>query len=139
MLQKSNNMSPKNLPMGKKQIRAAFRAAVLSRDKYRCKICSKTGCDRQGGDGWKKYHSNPIVNLDAHHITDRTLIANQGYVPENGITVCDDCHLDVEQFHLTGTCKEGLFPKDLYQLIGSSLEKAIMASNDGSMQMENLK
>ncbi len=114
----------------KKQIRNNFRNAVFSRDKYRCKICARPGKDRQGGEEWKKHHSDPLVQLDAHHITDRSLIINQGYVPENGITVCDDCHLLVEEFHLTGKCQEGLYPDDLYKMIGSSLEKAVRASSN---------
>lgn len=115
----------------KKQIRNNFRTLVFTRDKYRCKICNKPGSDRQGGEEWKKYHSSPSVQLDAHHITDRSLIFNQGYVLENGITVCDSCHLLVEQFYLTGKCQEGLYPDDLYKMIGSSLEKAIEASSNG--------
>ena len=81
----------------------------MSRDKYCCKICGRTGKDRQGGDEWKKFHSSPKIELDAHHITDRTEIINQGYVPENGITVCDDCHMKAEVFHIKGSCEKGYY------------------------------
>lgn len=70
----------------------------------------------------------PRVNLDAHHITDRTEMPNGGYVKENGISVCDDCHLKAEEFHSTGTAVEGFSPDDLYQKIGSSHEKAVTAA-----------
>jgi len=91
---------------------------------------ARPGRDRQGGEGWKKFHSNPFVELDAHHISDRNLMPNKGYVIENGITVCSDCHLKVEQFHIKGVCTEGHYPEDLYRLIHSSLEEAIKASNN---------
>jgi len=53
---------------------------------------------------------------------------NGGYVKENGISVCDDCHLKAETFWSTGEALEGFSPADLYKLIGSSLEDATAAS-----------
>ncbi len=70
----------------------------------------------------------PRVNLDAHHITDRNEMPNGGYVKENGISVCDDCHLKAEEFHSTGIAVEGFAPADLYQKIDSSHEKAVAAA-----------
>lgn len=70
-----------------------------------------------------------LVPLDAHHITDRTRMPNGGYVPENGITLCDDgCHRLVEVFHQTGIPALGFSPADLYARIGSLLEVAHTAS-----------
>ena len=118
----------------KKLIRAAFRSAVLERDRYRCAMCGKPGKDRQGGDGHKKHHPNipdeKLVPLDAHHITDRNDMPNGGYVKENGISLCDDgCHLLAEVFHQTGTPHPGFSPAELYSKIGSSFEAAYRSSS----------
>jgi len=56
---------------------------------------------------------------------------NGGYVPENGITVCETtCHMQVEQWHISGGTRVdiGLHPDDLYRIIGSSHEEALEAS-----------
>ncbi len=92
--------------MTKKQTRQHFRAEVFRRDRYECVKC---GC---------------IDELNAHHITDRNEMTNGGYVKENGVSLCRDCHWKAEQFHWTGTSAEGYSPEDLYNLIGSSYEKA---------------
>ncbi len=97
----------------KKEIRAAFRAAVFKRDRHRCRSCGLVHGDE---------------NLDAHHITDRKEMPHGGYVPENGIAVCGTCHVKAEQFHRTGVAADGFAPADLYVLIGSSYEKAYAAS-----------
>lgn len=51
---------------------------------------------------------------------------NGGYIPENGITLCKECHQKAEVFHSSGKVKweEGYHPDDLYRLINSSYEKA---------------
>lgn len=112
----------------KKRVRAAFRAAVLGRDGYRCAVCGVAGRDRQGGDGHVRHHpgvpADRLVPLDAHHITDRNALPNGGYVAENGISVCDRCHALAEVFHQTGTPHPGYAPADLYARIGSSEEAA---------------
>ncbi len=103
----------------KKDIRIKFKAAVFKRDKNTCRVCDT------------KYTTEVDENLDAHHITDRNEIINGGFVIENGISVCKkDCHFRVEKFHITEgeEWEEGLHPNDLYRLIGSSKEKAILAS-----------
>lgn len=100
--------------MNKKKIRERFRNEVLSRDNFKCKVC--------GIDG---------VNLDPHHIIDRSLMPNQGMVKENGITLCDrenGCHLKAEQYHLGNEVQTGFYPDDLYKLIGSSYETAYKKS-----------
>ncbi len=94
----------------KKIIRQQFRENVFERDDYKCKIC-----DRQ--------QSN-IEHLDAHHITDRNLMPNGGYVKTNGISLCLGCHEKAEVFHSTGTALSGWLPEDLYRMIGSSYETA---------------
>ena len=97
--------------MGKKQqVREAFRNAVFTRDGYKCRMCGKEG------------------NLDAHHVTDRTKIVAQGYVKENGISLCPLCHELAEQFHSTGIPAPGYSPDELYAKIGSSRELAFKAA-----------
>lgn len=88
----------------KKAIRQKFRDDVFSRDGYKCRICSSTD------------------ELDAHHITDRNELPDGGYIVQNGITLCKECHKQAEEFHRTGTSVDGFSPEDLYKKIGSSLE-----------------
>lgn len=66
--------------------------------------------------------------LDAHHITDRNLMPNGGYVKENGISLCPPHHENAEVFHSTGTPLPGWAPDDLYEAIGSTHQRAIAAS-----------
>jgi 5-methylcytosine-specific restriction endonuclease McrA len=93
----------------KKLIRQNFRDAVFKRDGHKCVFCGAT------------------ENLDAHHITDRSLMPNGGYVLENGITVCDKHHLLCEGYH-GGKPQEGYLPSDLYKKIGSSYSRAVIES-----------
>lgn len=98
--------------MSKKSIRRAFRTAVFERDGYRCVKCGTQGKDRhEGGD------------LDAHHISPRDDMPNGGYVKENGISLCDDCHIKAEE----SSPEAGFRPEDLYESIGSSHEAAQVA------------
>jgi hypothetical protein len=121
----------------KKAVRAAFRAGVFERDRYRCRCCQKVGKDRQGGDGHKKFHKGiadeKLVNLDSHHILKREWMPAGGYVKENGISVCDDCHLKCEEFWNPGEdgvrrCPEGFYPYQLFKLIESNAPMALKAS-----------
>lgn len=106
----------------KRAIRSAFRKAVFERAGYRCECCGVAGYDRQSDQVHGK------VELDAHHITNRNEMPNGGYVKENGISVCDDCHLKAEEFWSTGKAPDGFSPTELYELIGSRLEEAVSAS-----------
>lgn len=112
--------------MGKKDVRAAFRNAVFARDKFTCVVCGKK---------WTAADADPSLGrINAHHITDRHLMPNGGYVPENGVTVCDggkdSCHMKCEQYHINqGIGWEGLYPADLYEKIHSSHARAVAASN----------
>ena len=105
----------------KKQVRKNFRDSVFKRDGYKCVEC---------GAIYSKETAEKF--LDAHHITDRTLMPSGGYVKENGISLCkDDCHVNAEVYH--GSCGQewfpGMHPDDLYKLIGSSLELAMRENN----------
>lgn len=98
----------------KKRIRQAFREAVFSRDEHMCRVC--------------QIPASSEIRLDAHHITDRNLMPNGGYVKENGISLCPTCHEKAEVFHSTGTALLGFAPNDLYSLVGSSYEQATKTS-----------
>lgn len=99
----------------KKKIRELFRISVFERDEYKCRVC-------------KKIPTATEQILDAHHITDRNLLPNGGYVKENGISLCAGCHVKAEVYHSTGTAFNGYSPEDLYKLINSSYDKAHEAS-----------
>jgi len=101
----------------KKVIRKLFRDACYKRDGFRCAMC-----------GMKSSKDNAEKELDAHHITDRNLMPNGGYVKENGISLCPECHQKAEEFHSTGVAHPGYAPEDLYKAIRSSYEKAVEAS-----------
>jgi hypothetical protein len=76
----------------------------------------------------KSSKENAEQDLDAHHITNRKEIVNGGYVKENGISLCPECHQKAEVFHSTGTAFPGYAPDDLYKKINSSHELAVEAS-----------
>lgn len=101
----------------KKVIRKKFRDDCFARDKYSCAKCN-----------FKSSPDKAEKELDAHHITDRNLLSHGGYVKENGISLCSECHIKAEVFHSTGTPIPGYSVEELYVVIGSSLEKAIKAS-----------
>jgi len=102
----------------KKAVRKTFRDTVFKRDRFRCVMCDM-----------KSSKETAEQDLDAHHITDRKLMPNGGYVKENGISLCPDCHQKAEVFHSTGTALEGFAPDDLYKKINSNYELAVEASN----------
>lgn len=98
----------------KKKIRQNFRDTVFKRDGYICRFCNET------------------ADLDAHHITDRTLMPHGGYVKENGISLCPSHHMDAEVWH-TSEGREhvaGMSPSDLYKVIRSSYELACKKSQE---------
>lgn len=98
----------------KKAIREKFRNETFARDGHVCRIQGCTISD----------------NLDAHHITDRNEMPGGGYVKENGITLCHEHHMMAEVYHSCGKelWEDGFHPNDLYELIGSSYEKAVEVS-----------
>lgn len=100
----------------KKLVREQFRNAVFKRDKYTCVKC-----------GFKSSVEKCRENLDAHHIQDRNLLDHGGYIEENGISLCKNCHEKAEAFHSTGIAVPGYSVEELFQAIGSSLEKATKA------------
>jgi len=101
----------------KKIIRKNFRDACYKRDKYKCVMCD-----------FKSTPEAAEYDLDAHHINNRTIMPNGGYVPENGISLCSSCHEKAEEFHSTGIAHPGYSVEDLYKAINSNYEKALEAS-----------
>lgn len=101
----------------KKKIRQNFRDTCFKRDKYSCVMC-----------GFKSSLEKALQDLDAHHITDRTLMPNGGYVAANGISLCSSCHEKAEEYHSTGAAYIGYSVEDLYKAINSSYELALEAS-----------
>lgn len=108
----------------KKKIREFFRTSVFERDGHKCRICGHKplGFGQSG------------LPLDAHHITPREIMPYGGYVKENGISLCNKCHIYAEEC-LNDDIPRG-FDNDLmqfkaenlYKLINSSYEKAYEAS-----------
>jgi uncharacterized protein YuzB (UPF0349 family) len=105
----------------KKQIRDQFRKKVFQRDGYQCVCCGKDGKCRQTGEFVGK--DVPRWPLDAHHITNRNKFKNGGYVKENGISLCDECH-EFAEYALNGEYVMGYMPDELYEMIESSFEEA---------------
>jgi 5-methylcytosine-specific restriction endonuclease McrA len=100
----------------KQAVRDHFRSSVFKRDKDTCKVCG----DRKGP-------------MDAHHIIDRHLMPEGGYVKENGITLCPICHEKAEEelkkfLAQQPDIKTKYSPLTLFSLIKSSYEKAVTAS-----------
>lgn len=68
--------------------RDQFRNMVYKRDGNKCVVCgTKAEFDSVG----------EVLNLDAHHIIERKLWNDGGYYLENGVTVCEPCHIKSEQ------------------------------------------
>lgn len=101
----------------KKLIRQNFRDSCFKRDRYSCVKC-----------GFKSSKEFAAIDLDAHHITNRYEMPNGGYVSENGISLCSDCHIKAEQLYSQGVAYPGYSIAELYAAINSSYEEAIEAS-----------
>ena len=95
----------------KKKVRKRFRDSTFERDGHKCVTCKTKD-----------------IKLDAHHITPRVKMPNGGYVKENGISLCEPCHLKAEQFLQNEITDKNFSPKNLYKLIGSSYAEAFVAS-----------
>ena len=101
----------------KKLIRKQFRDVCYKRDGFRCAMCNL-----------KSSKDSAEKELEVHHISNPKEMPNGGYVSQNGISLCPECHIKAEVFHSTGKAVEGYSPEDLYKKINSSYEKAIEAS-----------
>ena len=66
--------------MPRRDLRDAFREAVLLRDGGRCIV---PGC---GHDA-----------TDVHHLMERRLFSDGGYLEDNGVSLCGQHHLDAER------------------------------------------
>lgn len=118
----------------KREVRRKFREAVFKRDGFKC-----IGC------GYQSSPEKVDHELDAHHITPREEMPNGGYVPENGVSLCDPaksggkwhegCHFKaetnlrrLEEGFEPSEYNRHLYPDMLYKAIGSSRKKAEQAS-----------
>jgi 5-methylcytosine-specific restriction endonuclease McrA len=63
--------------MNKKVIREKFRNEVFERDHHKCVICGEKA-------------------VDAHHIMDRSLFPDGGYIVDNGVSLCSEHHKKAE-------------------------------------------
>ncbi len=107
---RSNRQSTDSFMRAKQLVRQAFREATFKRDGFKCRKCGKVG------------------ELDAHHITNRNEMPNGGYVPENGISLCSECHLKAENYLINVAREVGFHPDELYRLIHSSHAQAVKAA-----------
>ena len=71
------------MSLSKKIVRQNFRESVFKRDGHVCLFCTNTN------------------DLDAHHIVDRNLMPDGGYIMSNGATLCPDHHLEAERGTIT--------------------------------------
>ena len=99
----------------KKKFRKDVEKLVLDRDGHKCRVCGR------------KPKLSTDERLDVHHIWPRNKMPYQGYVTENLIPLCTDCHYKAELYlqgrSSTADCNWAF----LYSLIGSSFEEAWMA------------
>lgn len=109
----------------KKTLRKEFRTSVFNRDSYKCRGCGRQGYDHNDPQEVAKQAASGAVlcELDAHHITSRDEMPAGGYVKENGISLCPECHMKAEVPHATNI---EFLPESLYRSIGSSKENAWM-------------
>lgn len=66
----------------------------------------------------------------------RNDVLNGGYVKENGISLCPQCHIKAEAYHRTGTTLPGFSPDDLFNMIGSSYGNIIKESAEKAIMMD---
>lgn len=96
-----------------KKWRSTFNKECMERDNETCRWCGRKA-------------------TEVHHISPRNEMPNYGYVKENGISLCGDCHVLVERWFVEKEKLQVISPTVLYRIIGSSKKEAIIAS-------ENLK
>lgn len=94
-------------------IRENFRNAVFGRDNNKCAVCGRED------------------NLDAHHIISRDIMPNGGYVKENGISLCEECHIKAETMYSDPDGEHFDYAKEkLFEIIGSNEELAYEKSKE---------
>ena len=62
--------------------REQFKLAVFKRDKMSCVVCKDAA-------------------VDAHHLLERKLFSDGGYYLNNGVSLCEHCHLRAETTELS--------------------------------------
>jgi hypothetical protein len=76
--------------------RDQFRQQVFERDSHKCVICGAPA-------------------KDAHHIIDRSLFHDEGYYIENGVSLCEEHHLEAESTILS--CEELRYHAGINQVV----------------------
>jgi hypothetical protein len=110
-MNKNINTKPKLLS------REQFKELVFKRDKHTCLFCSK-----------------PAV--DAHHILDRKLWLDNGYYLENGASVCEFHHWEVEKTNISVEeikAKAGI----TYNLLPPQLDHSLSYDKWGNIMLDN--
>lgn len=73
----------KKLPAQDKLLtRDEYRKAVFARDKHQCVVCGAPA-------------------IDSHHVVERKLWIDDGYYLDNGVSVCEGCHLRAESTEIS--------------------------------------
>lgn len=128
----------KNMSDYKKSIRKEFRLAVFERDSYKCRGCGKQGYDHNDPQEEAKQEASGayLVELDAHHIVCKDELPAGGYVENNGVTLCHDCHIKAEVPHAANI---EFLPESLYRSIGSSKAQALMSSLELQKKINKFK
>ena len=62
-----------------KEMRQSLRRSVLRRDGYKCVQCKST------------------ENLTVHHVKGQAVRPDEKYNPNNGVTLCQKCHVETEK------------------------------------------
>lgn len=117
------------MSLNKKQIREIFRNAVFERAKYKCQ---GPGCN------FISNAKSAQKELDAHHITPRVRFPNCGYVKENGIALCEPCHMRAEETLFASYFSSILDDNEfhylnLYKIIHSNFDQALKADQKLSL------
>jgi hypothetical protein len=82
-------------------------SVLLTREEFKRQVFKRDSlpCPPQKCDGsWSLCVKCKRPAVDAHHLIDRVLWENGGYFIENGVSLCDRCHLLAEQTILS--CQE---------------------------------
>ena len=79
-----------------------WREAVFERDGYSCTCCNKVGGYRE------VHHKNPFSNIllrNNINSVKEAKICKELWKINNGITVCVDCHTDIDEYRFGGNVK----------------------------------
>jgi 5-methylcytosine-specific restriction endonuclease McrA len=99
LLQAERERDRRRAPGRDRAGQARFRRAVLQRDGVRCRA--------QLDDGTRCPISGEMNVVASHVIALRDLPPDQQYNPDNGVTLCDRHHSDIDRYASGGSCSCG--------------------------------